>query len=221
VRARRRMSPGEVFQEAVCKVRTRTKQSAHWRRRTRPARRLVPQARVLAPPFTTHERPKDWHPNHLYRPLETIVPCTEIEGATLQWWHLQLSGHLPVMLVATGLPGEPRAIRFSYTRYIDCPTTMHNVKLRMATVEESEALRPRLAKHVVASAYEGPLAESENGWAPRDAQVLIECDEGIFLVWAEALLLSWRLPWTDLWRVRRPTPFPDPSWPGGPTPGEL
>jgi len=140
-------------------------------------------------PLTVHgENPVSW--DRFCRPIDQSSHFEDIQGATLEWWGLTLS-HSILFLVATGLPGEPFALRFNYTQYVDCPTLMHNMSLRMATAEEREALRgrasPRVTSYIDREPGRGNCASSG-----KEALVTIECDEGLFTIWAGMLFLSWR-----------------------------
>src|SRR5262249_54159673 len=125
------------------------------------------------------------------RPIDQSAHLVEVQGATLQWWRYSV-GHQTLLLVATGLPGEPFVLRFGYTHYVDCPTTMHNVRLRMATADEREALRPRITSHLAAMFDRDRPLVSNVAHEPREGLLVVECDEGKFRIWAGVLFLSWR-----------------------------
>jgi hypothetical protein len=147
-----------------------------------------PKARQPSVPLVVHGQHEVGH--RLCRPIDQFAHLVEIQGATLQWWRYHVS-HTTLVLVATGLPGEPFALQFGITAYVDCPMIMHNVRLRMATAEERAALRPRISSHLAARFDRDRPTVSNVALEPREGLMAIECDEGVFSIWAGVLLLSW------------------------------
>ena len=127
----------------------------------------------------------------------------ELDGATLRWWVLGVSlGEF--RLVASGFPEGVADVRLLDTWYIDCPVTMHSVRLRVATAEEVEVLRLRLPLGFPCS----PL--------PGD-QLIIDCEEGAGVIWAQVMEARWvREPDAGLLEERS-----GPLWPGGPPLADL
>jgi hypothetical protein len=134
----------------------------------------------------------------------------EIEGATLEWGGIHTS-HMCLYLVATGLPTERRVLKFSSTAYLDIPTTMHRVELRMATVAESAALPSHVHRWLVPPPGSDDCAEDDQIWL-KHGHVIVQCDEGVFSIVAWFLLLSWRDASVDGLTLT----LPDPLWRGGP-----
>jgi len=127
----------------------------------------------------------------------------EVEGATLEWWALAAS-HAQFELIGTGRPRGTAMLYFSSAEYIECPTTMHNARLRMATAEETELLRRRLPP---AEAVEAEAAD----------HLVIECDEGPGWIYAGVMAIDWvdqpDNALTDL--------LDGPLWDGGPPLSQL
>jgi hypothetical protein len=149
------------------------------------------------------------------RVVDKLQRCGEIQGANLHWEGLHVS-HTALILTAKDLPVGPRALRFHLTEYVDCPTTMSRAHLRLASRKENEALRARVSTRL-ASWFEPPLSTSECGMTPTEGHLVIECDEGVFSIWAGALFLSWYDQWDGLHHL----PPIDPLWRGGPPLAEL
>src|SRR5712692_5144813 len=88
----------------------------------------------------------------------------ELNGATLGWWTLVVSlGEF--RLLASDLPRGLAEITLGGASYVDCPVTMHGVRLRVAADWETDELRQRLPSG---------LADS----LQREDHLIIECDEG-------------------------------------------
>lgn len=104
----------------------------------------------------------------------------ELDGATLEWVAFIVSfGSL--WLGATDLAKGEAALLFS-TLYVDCPTTMHDIKMREANAKEIERMMP-LFPPDVACGFPG-----ENN----DTRLfMIECREGIFSILADAVWMYW------------------------------
>ena len=100
-----------------------------------------------------------------------------LDGATVEWWGFAVShGHSVWKL--TGLPQGVGYIFMVSTRYVHFPLIMHNVKIRVATSQETDALRGLLS--------------------PQDAESLqeqfyhtIECEEGTFSIWSRSFAVLW------------------------------
>jgi hypothetical protein len=137
------------------------------------------------------------------RIIDGSSDLTALNGATLRWWCLVVSlGEF--RLLATGLPHGVAEIGLWGTSYMDCPVTMHGVRLRVATNQETEDLRRRLPSELSAS-----LRQEDH--------LVVECDEGRGCIWAEALVVRW-LDQPDAGRFRE---LSGPLWPGGPPLAEL
>jgi hypothetical protein len=140
-------------------------------------------------------------------PNGQISHLEKIQGATLEWWGRKLS-HAILILVARGVPDEPLALRFNYVNYVDCPTVMHDVRVRMATVEERGALSRRVSPRLTDRFEMERLGRGNAAMTGKEALVAIDCDEGVFFIWAGMLLLSWRdrgrrAPSSGLFDLRR------------------
>jgi hypothetical protein len=160
-------------------------------------RRIVRSQRDLQVPsaITTTRKPPSYDANghESLKPISQRPYFGEIEGATLAWWGFPDASLGALIMLATGLAGEPKALRFSNVRYLDCPTTMHRVRLRLSTAEESEALGQRLREppHTLDGRH-----------------VIIGCDEGTASIIAEYIHLSWRNTWEGWWTLAPPTLCP-------------
>jgi hypothetical protein len=174
-------------------------------------------AKMLDVPLTVHGEHSLTFDRYC-RPIDQSVHLGPIQGATLHWRGLDVS-HTVLLLVATGVPGEPLALRFGYTEYVDCPTAMHDVRVRMATTEEREVLRRQVSTRLAAR-----CDEDEHRWSkvncamrPKEGHLIIECDEGVFSIWAGMLFLSWRDAGKGLFDLC----IHDPLWRRGPRLAEL
>ena len=127
----------------------------------------------------------------------------ELDGAILEWWTLAAS-HGQLELTATGLARGTAVLGFMSAEYVDCPTTMHHVRLRMASPEETDLLRQRLAPE--------EAAEVE-----REDHLVIECDEGHGWIYAGVMGIDWvSEPDRRLLEL-----LEGPLWDGGPPLSEL
>jgi hypothetical protein len=63
-----------------------------------------------------------------------------LEGACLKWEYFG-TPHARFGLLATGLSGGDAAIQFLDTQYVECPSRMRDVRLRLATDAEVERLQ--------------------------------------------------------------------------------
>jgi hypothetical protein len=149
------------------------------------------------------------------RIVDKIEHCQEVQGTTLHWNGLHVS-HTALVLTTEEPVNGPLALRFHLTEYVECPMKMTRVRLRMATAEENAALRTRVSSRL-ASWYDPPLSSTECGMTPAEAHLVIECDEGVYSIWAGAFFLSWY----DRWEGLLDLPALDPLWRGGPPLAEL
>src|SRR5687767_7697242 len=102
------------------------------------------------------------------KPPDRIIDASsylhELDGATLRWWVLRVS-HGEFRLLATGLPHGLAEIFFVSTWYVDCPVRMQNVRIRVATEQETAELLRCLPSGLPAS-------------LKREDHLVIGCDEG-------------------------------------------
>jgi hypothetical protein len=133
----------------------------------------------------------------------TSACLRELDGATLHWWEL-VCAHWSFRLVARGLSRGLAQIGFSATHYLDCPITMHNVRLRLATEQETEALRRT-------------LPPKDASWLQREDHLVIECEEGTYSIWAKAMVIEW----VGEPRIELVKWLPERLWPDGPRLAEV
>lgn len=110
-------------------------------------------------------------------PLDTVTAMLpELDGATLEWWRYSIT-HGQCVWRVSNLPRGVGYISMVGTYYINVPPIMHNVRLRIATHGETEALRQRLP---------------ELGDSLRERQYrFIECNEGTFAIWSKGFCVIW------------------------------
>lgn len=120
--------------------------------------------------------------------------------------------HAEVHFVAHGSDAGPMDICFLSVEYLDAPSRMEEVRLRMATDAENESLRSRVGPGRGARYFDSCWEEWGAGIAPRFGHLAIECQQGCFSVWAGGVFVS---PGDALRPrfLRIPT---DPLWPGAP-----
>lgn len=165
-------------------------------------------------------------------PEEEIIPGSvlelsprfhELDGATLEWWLFTISHNILILRASNGSAVFGK-LYFHVTVEMNILPVMHNVRLRMATEEENSVYRAGLKGRL--AAYEGE-AFFYSGFPLRNGRCIIECDEGIFLIWAQELRLTWmedpelglqNEKWPDgrpIWNMQ------GPLWEGGPPLHEL
>lgn len=105
------------------------------------------------------------------RAAAVLPELSELQGATLEWWGLVVS-HGLFRLLASGLQRGTAEIRMVGLTYLDLPVVVHGVRFSVATAVQAER---------VGAAAHPELAEDLR---PEDVLV-IDCDEGSFLVWAQ------------------------------------
>jgi hypothetical protein len=163
---------------------------------------------------------------------EEILPGTvlalsprfqELEGATLEWWLFSIS-HTTLILRASNLSGPFGKLFCSSTVRVKILPVMRNVRIRMATAEENRLYRPGLQGRFAEYAGETMIY---SGYSLRNGRCIIECDEGVFSVWAAYMSLTWtedpdlglkEQKWPDgepIWDIQAPL------WNGGPPVPEL
>lgn len=101
----------------------------------------------------------------------------QLDGATLEWWGFSVS-HGRCVWKVTGLPQGIGYVFMVATYYVNVPLAMHTVRLRVATVEETEDLRKLL-----------PPAEGKR-LREQDYRI-VECQEGKFSVWSMGFIIVW------------------------------
>ena len=127
----------------------------------------------------------------------------DIETATLEW-RVLTGTHQYLSFLASGLPGGLAVVNFVETEYVCGPVAMHNVHLRAATPEETEALRRK-------------LPQSKATRLQSDDHLVIECDEAICQIWAGAMGIV-HVGEEDIDLQHQ---MSGPLWEGGPPLGEL
>lgn len=102
-----------------------------------------------------------------------------LDGATLLFWGLRCS-YCVVFLQVTGGKNTTGYVGLTLPEYLDLPAEMHNVRLRLATQEETENLRSR-------------LPPQRARYLQNNDHLIIMCDEGKAEVWARAIGLNCKL----------------------------
>ena len=102
---------------------------------------------------------------------------SELDGANVSWFKF-LASHARLLLMASVSARKFAEIHFSFVRYVDCPTTMHNTKIRKGNELHTEHLRQL-------------LPADERDLLKQSALFRITSDEGEWFVWAEQAGLSW------------------------------
>lgn len=125
------------------------------------------------------------------------------DGATLEWRFLTVS-HGQFCLTIWKDAGRRAELLFVSTEYIACSSRMQNVRLRVAAHEQTEHLRQKLPRE------RGSDLERED-------HLVIYCDEGVFEIWARALVIREE---SALSREVADS-LSRPLWPGGPPLADL
>ena len=107
---------------------------------------------------------------------EVNATLHQFDGATLEWWRFSVT-HLQCVWKVTGLPQGVGYIFMLATYYMNFPTVMHDVRLRIATIAETEELRLQL-----------PQAHKS---LPEYHYRIAECQEGLFSVWSKGFIVVW------------------------------
>ncbi len=99
-----------------------------------------------------------------------------LDGATLEWRGYSIS-HGACLWRVTGLPPGVGYVYMAATYFINFPPIMHDIRIRLATNDETEDLRHRLP---------GP------GESLRQREYrFVECKEGIYAVWSKGFCVIW------------------------------
>lgn len=99
----------------------------------------------------------------------------QLDGTTLRLWG-QVCSHLQVLFEVMGSQDEGVYLAVGFTDFLDCPTEMHQVKLRAATQAETDALRDYINSERTEYFREG-------------GHIVIECEEGTFAFWSNTSAL--------------------------------
>ena len=111
-------------------------------------------------------------------PLDKInARLPELDGATLEWWRYSIT-HGKCVWRVSNLPrkGVGYVVMIA-TYYINFPTVMNNVRLRVATDSETEALRDRLP--------------DQGGSLRANGHRIVDCTEGTFAIWSNGFRIVW------------------------------
>lgn len=101
----------------------------------------------------------------------------ELDRATLEWEvYLVSDGNL--WLKASDLARGNAKVYFLNTRYVDCPTQMQEVKLRLASESETESVRQLIPPY-------------NAKWLKQKDLIFISCREGVFSIWATEVGVDW------------------------------
>jgi hypothetical protein len=101
----------------------------------------------------------------------------DLAGADLQvWWFTASHGNL--CLLASGLTKGYAEVYFSFVRFLDCPSRMHGISIRIATEQETSKIKQLLPSD------ERDLLNKENLF-------IIESQEGTHTIWAMGAGLEW------------------------------
>lgn len=135
---------------------------------------------------------------------DTSHQYSDLDGAVLEWGEYGCT-HARLRLLASGLSRGFAELHFSFTKYVDCPTKMHDIKFRHATEDETERVRESIP------ADKADLLEPEELY-------IIECREGIYSVWGDC--------WGFVWVEKPNEEYLDellsrPLWKDGPPLSEL
>jgi len=101
----------------------------------------------------------------------------ELDGAKLELWGFSVS-HARLRLIASGLARGNAELYFSFLRYIDCPTTMHDARFSKSSETEAKLFRRS-------------LTPSEADIFRQDDLVKIISSEGVFFIWGLESGFAW------------------------------
>lgn len=106
-----------------------------------------------------------------------ISRFSELDGVNLEL-KLFIVSHGHLLFQTHSLDREQAELNFTNTRFVDCPTKMHKIKLREANESETERVRKL-------------LPSDQARWLKQTELYSIDCQEGSYSIWASTASFKW------------------------------